>query len=85
MYFKKEDIIYDLMEYCKLSNIPGLLFDGDMHRGEQLSFSVNIGSCYSEQMDVPEYIERYATNCVLEQDRFGGIKVMVTGIRGDSP
>ena len=33
-----------------------LIFDGDVHNGEQFSFPMNFTSC-SEQMDVPESID----------------------------
>ena len=52
------------------------------------SLPMNLASRCLEQMNVPVSIDvirdRYAANCVLEHDRFGGGSVMVwAGIRHD--
>ena len=33
------------------------MFNGDMHIGEEFSFLMNLASCCSEQMDVPESLD----------------------------
>ena len=59
------------------------IFDGDVHSGEQFSCRMNLASCCSEQMDVPDSIDVIMN--VMPPIVFRNLIVSVVIVGRDSP